>query len=507
MGEGRDSCLYAVGPVCPIDRQGMLLKKAIFLVLILTMALVLLATRGRYLLAAAYRNTGNYQLYAALPVDAADCSQYPDDLPVHSLQIANRLEPDDPINWGSLAWISGIQEREWLVEQLQDQPGEGSKGDISQWISSNTTIASAFLLQNSKCGKLGRAWRAFNLGLVEASNQNWHDAVAAYQLGIGLIPGNVPGQILQEYYTALAYYYLEDEGAGSSKQLAAAKYLALGGNSDEAKRLLEEIGKSGTLTGDRTADLQTWYGWLIASAGGPIFPDMQGYADQSDSPGGDPDLEWKITQSAGTTIGGATLLGFDLDQDVLAAGAEALGVLYWQSSEGSVHIEPFRQPNLWPNSGSNWIQYRGFWECLPGYIEPGWVGECASEGVWLGGKLGEPASHLVIPDGDGPDTYIESYGSDIMAGAYYVYGGIWRLRGDFANPYIARRYINSDETLYVDPVIDLSKLPQGVWQQEAALIEPLEMDAESVIWVRPRSGAGSGELYFQDAFSFALLFP
>ena len=234
-------------------------------------------------------------------------------------------------------------------------------------------------------------WGAWTLGLVDGTNGHWERAVAAYQAGLGLAPGRVPPDIVQEYYWTLAQYILGGDTVSPAQQLAAAKYLALAGEGDAAGELFESLRQDKALTPEQRCEAEQGLAWL--QAGGdrmatlPAWPVTylgNGVCKQQAGPlpsldtGWSP--EWMLTQ-ANSAVDDAldrTLLGFDLDHDVLEAGAEVIGVLYWQTPAGQLEAQRFREPNLWPNSGNSWLPFEGFSTCLPGYGEPPWVAPCAS---------------------------------------------------------------------------------------------------------------------------------
>lgn len=202
------------------------------------------------------------------------------------------------------------------------------------------------------------------------------------------------------------------------------------------------------------------------------------------------------------------LIGFDLDQDILNAGVEVMGLLYWQLDNGYIFTEPFRERNLWPNSGNNWLPLQGFSICLPGYSEPAWVLPCASslDFVDMGSGIKTPVGRLDVSPEEGPDTFVSTASVVIPADRFMVYGGRWQMNGVFPRAQMARYggVQEGDPRLYLEVVLNLSELPASRWQAEAGIISPLVQEFEFFGWIRPRVGTGSGVLLFDDVFSFVL---
>jgi hypothetical protein len=81
---------------------------------------------------------------------------------------------------------------------------------------------------------------------------------------------------------------------------------------------------------------------------------------------------------------GWRLVGFDVDEDVLATGVEVRGLLYWERKvDGQVQrrVQPFTAPNLVPNPG---FEFKGLFvdACVDGYIgSHAYVLPCVSHAV------------------------------------------------------------------------------------------------------------------------------
>ena len=106
--------------------------------------------------------------------------------------------------------------------------------------------------------------------LVQSKLGRWEEAVGQYQAGLGLAPGRVPTEIIQEYYVALAQYLLTAERVLPAQQLAAAKYLALAGRNAEAMSTLQAINDNPDLnTRQRCQVLMAWSGSKLV---GMVWP-------------------------------------------------------------------------------------------------------------------------------------------------------------------------------------------------------------------------------------------
>jgi hypothetical protein len=203
------------------------------------------------------------------------------------------------------------------------------------------------------------------------------------------------------------------------------------------------------------------------------------------------------------------LVGFDLDLDVLDAGAEVIGALYWRTVEGPIRVQRFRQPDLWPNSGNSWLPLQGFSTCLPGYVESPWVPACASDVTWRDDGR-NPAGYLrspmtlhgdIYPDAL-PDANLTTASVPLHEGERVVYGGWWQVIGTFPSPHVARSNIAG--TNGYELVLDLSTAAKGSWHSKADVASQAQGNYEYIGWLRPRSGKGEGVLELDDVFSFVL---
>lgn len=371
------------------------------------------------------------------------------------------------------------------------------------------------------------AWGSWTLGLIAAVGGDWAQAVAYYQAGIGLAPGNVPHEIVNEYYQALAQARLAGGQDSLEDQLVAGKYYALGGDIEQAKTLFQSLLNKDDLSpgsrcvaehsltwlddlaGPSSADLPPWP--VTSSDVASLVAPLQICATDAatDKPGSaDWKPDWVLTQDDSNSNGkpGNRLVGFDLDADVLEAGAEVLGVLYWQTSDGAVVGQRFRQPNLWPNSGFSWLDLPGFSGCIPGYGQPSWVPGCASRVIALPGERGEPnmVGELRQPAGLTPDSFLYTASSKLAQDKPVIFGGRFLVDGDFPRGHSALT-LSENASEFYQPILDLSRLSPGQWISITRAIQvPADRGAEYSQWLRPRAGVGSGRLLFDDLFGFVL---
>jgi hypothetical protein len=322
-----------------------------------------------------------------------------------------------------------------------------------------------------------------------------------------MAPGRVPAEIMQEYYLALGRYLLTSESQQADQQLAAAKYLALGGASQEASLRLAALQSEPGLAAVQRCQAADGLAWLqgggFASGAPPPWPvDPQG--DPCDAQLAAASPAWTVTEGSPVTdqASGAELVGFDLDQDVLEAGAEVIGVLYWRTADGRLTGQPFRQPNLWVNSSNNWLAWPGLTRCIPGYTEPAWVTPCAGQVSAASDdpSIRNPVAALYNAPGDQPDAYVSTLSLPLEAGSRIVTGGRWRSEGQFPRGHVSR---SSSDGRY-DVVLNLSSLPPEQWQPAVSVAAPVEEAGDYSFWIRPRAGTGEGTLWFDDVFSFEL---
>jgi hypothetical protein len=332
-------------------------------------------------------------------------------------------------------------------------------------------------------------------------------AVSQYQAGIALALGRVPPEIIQEYYLALARLRLSVEIPSSRDRLASAKYLALAGQTQEAQSMLTALTADEHLGAQDLCDASAGLAWLAArvEASNDIPPwptarDSDTCLTQSvasNSP------DWTLSQGS-EPVDAATgdrLVGFSLDDDILEAGVEVLGTLFWKQPDGRMRYQRFRGPNFLPNSGNSWLPIELQEQCIPGYVEPPWVKPCAGRVVAssTGGRSGYLGTLYNAP-GDGPDSYLVTATVPVSQNQWMIVGGRWRDDGRFPRGHLARVSDNGD----YEAILDISGLPANNWISLAGSVSPAQGKEEAVFWIRPRAGYGDGTLWFDDLFSFSL---
>lgn len=477
------------------------MRAILSLSLFVALILLLVLTSGKSLEASWWNNLTGRDLAAwAVHAEGVCTGPFPP-------RVANRLEraielvPTSSGPWRSIIRVKGLTERHWVVDRLASDvwaPPEALALLYPMKEPSTSTWNTERCLET---------WGTWTIALVEASSGRWQDAVALYQAGMTIAPGRVPSAIVQEYYLALARYLTTSGPEQADQQLMAAKYLALGGARKEAGERLAALQAEPRLAALQRCQASGGLAWLQssdASDAPPPWPvDPHGDPCDSQLPAvASPN--WIVTEGSPVIDegSGAELIGFDLDQDVLEAGAEVIGVLYWRTTDGHVTGQPFRQPNLWVNSSNNWLAWPGLTQCIPGYTEPAWVTLCAGQVAETSDdpSIRNPVAMLYNAPGDRPDAYIETLSLPLAAGSRIVYGGRWRNEGQFPRAHVSR---SSSGGRY-ESVLNLSSLQPGHWQQKASVAAPVEMDDDYSFWIRPRVGVGEGTLWFDDVFSFEL---
>ncbi len=481
---------------------------ALFLCLLLAAALLF---SGDLLVAALDRNLGHLLLLGR-PGPCGDGFSSP---AVGHLEQAARLQAAGPSAWRTLLRVKGWSDRQWIRTALGPSPQEWvDRGALLQ--AAETLRPSSWAMEQSWTEERCRAaWDAWTVGLVWALDGRWAQSVAAYQAGIALAPGRVPAEVLSEYYLALARHVLSASDLSAPESLAAAKYLALAGERAEAAERFEALLNSTDLDSEQACQVEGWLRWEGDSSllPGPGVCGSHG-SDATWAPGWDLSAESTTAREAPASGGGAArgrLWSLDLDAEVLEAGAEVLGTLYWRTSDGEMSLQHFRQPNLWPNSGASWLPLEGFTTCLPGYMEPGWVLTCAgsqadSHDVSNAAGAGSPVGRVHVPADEGPDTFISTASVLVPMGRAMIYGGRWRLRGDLPGARMARYGGDSqDPRAYYEVLLELGTLPRsGEFTSQARLIPELPWSQEFVGWMHPRHQVGKGDLEFDDVFAFVL---
>lgn len=486
-----------------------MLRKAVSLLLPLTLAVGLLLSSDA-LAAALHRNRGNLLLLGG----PGPCD---DKLPslsvsVSYLEQAMRLRASAPSTWRTLLRVKGWSDRQWIRDALGPSPPDWVEPGALHRAADTLRPSSWTMRQAWTEERCRAAWDAWTLGLLWALDGRWTEAVAAYQAGLGLAPGRVPAEIVQEYYLALARHILAEGELSPLREAAAAKYLALGGERVEAAERIRGLLAGGALDTDRVCQMERWLA-AVEAGGLPRDPLTCRNLDSNWEPDWVLPLEGNAAGQAGLLVdkaSGRVLWGFDLDPDVLEAGVEVLGTLYWRAADGRVYPDDLYEANLWPNSGNAWLPLEGFSTCVPGYVEPAWVAPCAGSVIDLPlGRETENVAHIYLSAQDqGPDTFIATASAPILEDVWLVYGGWWRSEGNLQHGRLARYGGEmSDPRTYYETLLDLSDLPPGEWQARVRAIAPLGQEHDLVGWIYPQVGQGDGELAFDDLFGFAVRVP
>lgn len=449
--------------------------------------------------AAWLRNQAGGIFLASLQSTDNDCTALPLQSIAEPLVRAMTLQPNSLATWKALVRLSGLNNRQWITQNA-DRLSSLMVTAAGTFRDPLALVRSRRMSTTSPWGlrRCLATWGAWTAGLAEAAAGRWEEAVAQYQAGLGLAPGRVPPGIIREYYEASARQILSSDGASAAERLAAAKYLALAGRTTEAAGLFSAVSDDQRL--DAQGRSQALDGLAWTQAGGDTSGRLPLWLGEISE--GTP--QWTLAQGSAVldVASGRRLIGFDVDSDVMDAGVEVMGVLYWQLSGGDIERQAFRQPDLWPNSGSSWRGVEGFNQCIPGYTEPGWVKPCAGHVVpstdvdSRAGMLGT----LYNAPGGGPDSYLSTASVPLHMGSQLIVAGRWRSEGEFPRGHIARIATNRE----YESILELSRLPAGAWRLLASATKPSIEDSEFFFWIRPRAGVGQGELLFDDVFSFEI---
>jgi hypothetical protein len=465
------------------------------------------AVSANRLEAAVSRNQGFQELTHEILTSADDCSQLRYEASMPLLEDTVMRQPDDVSVWIALLRMKAVTDRAWIADRLtmatavEHRAIDAAKAEImpKYWATSGQW-------NYARCQS---AWDVWTVGLMDATSHDWQQAVAAYQAGIGLALGRVPETIIKEYYAALANEQLAQSKTEPDQRLQAAKYLALGGDALRASDLFRSLTTEFQLTPEQRCEAEAGLTWLQAGDAKavppwPITSVRNGQCvDTSES---SQTSEWQLAPDQVLTDAnhGATLIGFDLDRDVLEAGAEVIGILYWQLPDGAIQPQRFRQPNLWPNSGNSWQPFGETWACLPGYMEPSWLAACAGriEPGSMNSPTKSPLGYLTTSPGQEQGTFITSASVQVPASAFIVYGGWWFVQQPNSGSYVARNQLGVDNQFEI--VLDLAAQPPNTWQARAALVSPAVNSVEVEQWVRPSMVQHDQTLVFDDVFSFAI---
>lgn len=460
--------------------------------------------------AALLRNLGAQQVIILLTDPQTECELLESVTGQDYLLESQQLQPENPASWRTLLRLKGLTDRKWIEENLIALNTEEAKLAVNK--------GAYFLSASPEIGRewsRERCWSAYGLwtrALVEQSQGHWEQSVAHYQAGLTVAPGRMPDKIIQEYYRTLAYYTSLNPELNPSSKLAAAKYFMLAEEYSMAHQLFAALQFDDSFDPQESCVIETALEQI--ESGDLAFDNPPSWIEclLIPSPGSDQTIQpgWQLTQNKSSLEDNRDkiLIGFDLDQDILNAGVEVMGLLYWQSSNGGIVTEDFRETNLWANSGNNWLPLNGFSKCLPGYQEPAWVSPCASSLEFDEEASGKqnPVGRLDIPQAEGPDSFVSTASALVPANVHVIYGGRWQMKGIFPRAQMTRYGGVQEENprLYLEVVVDLSDLSADLWQKEVGITAPLVHEFEFFGWIRPQVGLGSGEFLFDDVFGFVL---
>ncbi len=243
---------------------------------------------------------------------------------------------------------------------------------------------------------------AWLMGFRWLDAENNSEAVHWFRRGLVLAPGRVPDSVRLSYYRALDNWYAA-EPSNAENHLLAQKFNCLADD------------RPGCLDLDATA-------WLMGDA--PV---------------------WSLPESgdgAYSSYDGYRLVGFDLDEDVLVAGVEVHGLLYWERTVGGQvqrQVQPFAAPNLIPNPG---FEFKDLFvdACVDGYIgSHAYVLPCVSHAV--ADPYGQRPGHVAVIESKGSGYALFQSSVGVAGGRPYLLGG-WVCADGAAVAGIGRQWLS-----------------------------------------------------------------
>jgi hypothetical protein len=313
------------------------------------------------------------------------------------------------------------------------------------------------------------AWLA---ALEAKENGHYADSLTWFRRGVSLAPGRVPREVRLAYYETLSMYL--SESSYSEDRSLADKYLCLGKGGDYCSQDGED-----------------------ENAAGEVFPP-----------------QWNITSLDGVTLrleNSDRLIGLDLDQEILAAGVDVAGVLYWQGEqegESEVKRQRFVTPNLAVNSE---FEFRGLFRdsCVDGYIgSHAYVLPCVSR------ISQDPQSERRGPVANTQTTeggyLLVAASAPAVGGQYYVFGAsLCSLDGASAKVGLQlTSEVQAKENPYAglswaDPYVALGQ--RECWQRTARVSKAPENIDIARVWLGGFGIEGlHGEAEFDSVFLFEL---
>jgi len=234
---------------------------------------------------------------------------------------------------------------------------------------------------------------------------DYEAALRRFRRGLVLAPGRVPDSVRLAYYRALGKWYASQPANPESLRLVQ-KFACLAEDRPDCLDL------------DSTA-------WLEGAAPAWSLPASGDSAYFSDD--------------------GWRLVGSHLDEDVLVAGVEVRGLLYWEQSAGEQverRVQPFAAPNLVPNPG---FEFEDLFvdACVNGYIDShAYVLPCISHAVV--DPYGQRLGHVAVTESKGFGYALFPSSVPVAGGRPYLLGG-WLCADGAAAAGIGREWLT--ETL------------------------------------------------------------
>jgi hypothetical protein len=211
---------------------------------------------------------------------------------------------------------------------------------------------------------------------------------------------------------------------------------------------------------------------------------------------------------------GWRLVGFDLDEDVLVAGIEAMGVLHWEKAFGD-RIEQRRQlfavPNLIPNPG---FEFDGLYEgaCIDGYLGSHvYVLPCVSHATH--DPYHQRAGSVAVTETGESGYALFSPSFPVEGGRAYIVGGWLCADGGGIAAVGLERVMSASST--GEPAYQfvewlLWQLPdpdqRTCWRQQAKVVYIAEESGEFRLRLDRRGGSEKqlGRAMFDDMFFFEI---
>lgn len=290
------------------------------------------------------------------------------------------------------------------------------------------------LMEKLKYGKRLETWYILvSRAMLHVKEREWEKAVADYRKGLALGVSRIGDDLYLEFHQALATLYQKRVAKDPSNpkwHYLLGKYLWKSGEQDEAQKHLEfvvEHRSSHLIKHDEVGQAYYYLGLWFESKGQVakaidryeqalamnerIMPayDRLRWLYQANGRLSDAETlqqrlaelqpEYKLGQEVG---GGWVLLGYDLDEEPLEAGAKIEMALYWQPPRSIEITKP-----SWYRAGERWIEVKEVKNLAPngGFEWDAGLGKAYPYG-WPSGISNAPLEchELVIDERDGEKT-------------------------------------------------------------------------------------------------------